>query len=56
MYAAYHGTALESSKAGLEYHLLDVLQQDVSLDYLPGKLDGWVYCPGTINHKLFLYQ
>lgn len=35
----------------ISYHEFDVLKGDVPADFLPEKLDGLVYCPGSINLK-----
>ncbi len=35
----------------ISYHEFDALEDDVPADFLPEKLDGLVYCPGSINLK-----
>lgn len=37
----------------VNYHFLDVLDEKINLDYLPSKIHGLVYCPGSINLKPF---
>lgn len=41
--------------SGIEYTpiVLDARQQSISLDQLPASLDGFVYCPGSINLRPF---
>jgi len=49
------GTYKDSETAGDEpnFHQLDVTSEDLSLEFLPERLDGLVYCPGSINLKPF---
>jgi NAD(P)-dependent dehydrogenase (short-subunit alcohol dehydrogenase family) len=42
-----------SSDENMFLHHLDVLAENMSLDFLPDTLDGIVYCPGSINLKPF---
>jgi NAD(P)-dependent dehydrogenase (short-subunit alcohol dehydrogenase family) len=35
------------------YHYLNVLDETISLNFLPEALDGLVYCPGSINLRPF---
>lgn len=37
----------------IHFHHLDVLEDAISLDFLPDVLDGFVYCPGSINLRPF---
>lgn len=37
----------------IRFHQLDVLEDAISLDFLPDVLDGFVYCPGSINLRPF---
>ena len=37
----------------LHYSFFNVLDDEFNLDFLPDKLDGIVYCPGSINLKPF---
>jgi NAD(P)-dependent dehydrogenase (short-subunit alcohol dehydrogenase family) len=41
------------SHPNIQYHHLNVLDDAISLDFLPDELDGLVYCPGSINLKSF---
>ena len=42
-----------TSHSNIQYHHLNVLDDAISLDFLPDELDGLVYCPGSINLKSF---
>lgn len=37
----------------VDFHFLNVLDDELYLDFLPDSLDGLVYCPGSINLKPF---
>lgn len=37
----------------IQYHHLNVLEEIISLDFLPDELTGFVYCPGSINLRPF---
>lgn len=39
--------------SNIQFHHLDVLEENLSLDFLPDELTGIVYCPGSINLKPF---
>lgn len=47
------GTYRSNEISGGQFHYLDVLEEELSLDFLPETLDGLVYCPGSINLKPF---
>ena len=53
VYATYYTNETTSSNANLSFHSLNVLDEDVSLDFLPESINGIVYCPGSINLKPF---
>ena len=42
-----------AEQSGIHFHHLDVLSDNLSLDFLPDELAGLVYCPGTINLRPF---
>ena len=42
-----------SDDAHITYHHLNVLEEGLDLSFLPDRLDGLVYCPGSINLKPF---
>lgn len=47
------GTYRSNAAADSQFHHLDVLDEEVDLNFLPETLDGLVYCPGSINLKPF---
>lgn len=47
VYGTFHNNE-RTSTPNISYHPLDVTQQ-VDLNFIPEKLDGLVYCPGSIN-------
>jgi NAD(P)-dependent dehydrogenase (short-subunit alcohol dehydrogenase family) len=53
VFATYFSHRIESGNDMLSTHYLDVLQDEVEMDFLPEQLDGLAYCPGTINLKPF---
>ena len=53
IYATYCHNSVQSDTPDLKYHYLNVEDENLDLDYLPEKLDGLVYCPGSINLKPF---
>jgi NAD(P)-dependent dehydrogenase (short-subunit alcohol dehydrogenase family) len=52
VYATYNKNACNSQE-NLQYHSLDVLSENYDLSFLPDKIDGIVYCPGSIVLKPF---
>jgi len=48
VFATYLNTEIHN-KDGVIYHPLDVLSEEIDLSFLPDKLDGLVYCPGSIQ-------
>lgn len=53
VYATYHTHPMPSIHQQVEYHHLDVLEENNAMDFLPEMLNGIIYCPGTINLKAF---
>lgn len=53
VFATYFKNEPTSYAALIEYHYLNVLDEIMSLDFLPDSLDGLVYCPGSINLRPF---
>lgn len=49
----YCNTSDYPTIAGVEMHKLDVTQPELNLGFLVDKIDGIVYCPGSINLKPF---
>jgi NAD(P)-dependent dehydrogenase (short-subunit alcohol dehydrogenase family) len=55
VYGTFRNTPLnEESASGVEYNYLDVTADTLNLDFLPDRIDGLAYCPGTINLKPFV--
>jgi len=52
VWATYKTHPQEEMGEGVHYHFWDV-EQEANFAYLPEKLDGLVYCPGSINLKPF---
>ena len=53
VYATYNKHPQTTSEPNLHFVPLDVLQDSVQFDFLPEKLDGLAYCPGSIQLKPF---
>jgi NAD(P)-dependent dehydrogenase (short-subunit alcohol dehydrogenase family) len=49
----YNTHPIENSNSNISYHPLNVLDAEINFSFLPEKLDGVVYCPGSINLKPF---
>lgn len=53
VYATYNKTVPNQHLAHVTYSPLNVLDERITLDFLPTELDGIVYCPGAIELKPF---
>jgi NAD(P)-dependent dehydrogenase (short-subunit alcohol dehydrogenase family) len=53
VFGTYCKNPVESEFSNLKYYHLDVMNEQLSLDFVPEVLDGLVYCPGSINLKPF---
>ena len=51
--ATYYKTEPAVIIPTIQYHQLNILDDTLSLDFLPEELSGVVYCPGSINLKPF---
>ncbi|MGB0390215.1 MAG: SDR family NAD(P)-dependent oxidoreductase [Salibacteraceae bacterium] len=51
VYGTYHSNLPDFNQN--KFQKLDVLEGEINLGSLPDKLDGLVYCPGSINLKPF---
>lgn len=49
VYATYNKNYTEGSSDQVSYHSLNVLDDELNLDFVPDVLDGFVYCPGSIE-------
>ena len=53
VYGTYNQTSVEKKHSNIQYHPLNVLDENLNLDFLPEVLHGFAYCPGSINLKPF---
>lgn len=53
VYATYFKNKPGTPSDNPDYHYLNVLDENNSLDFLPDSLDGLVYAPGSINLRPF---
>lgn len=53
VFATFRSNEPVNVKNAVSYHRLDVLDETLVMDFLPEKVDGVVYCPGSINLKPF---
>jgi NAD(P)-dependent dehydrogenase (short-subunit alcohol dehydrogenase family) len=53
VYATYNTHPVNAENNFVEYHLLNVLDENMAFDFLPEMLNGIVYCPGSINLRPF---
>jgi NAD(P)-dependent dehydrogenase (short-subunit alcohol dehydrogenase family) len=51
--ATYYKNKPDSGSASIDFHYLNVLDENITLDFLPDSLDGLVYCPGSTNLRPF---
>ncbi len=52
VFATYYKNTKEQEQ-NIFFHQLNVLDESLDFSFLPDKLDGVVYCPGSINLKPF---
>ena len=52
VWATYNENKIDST-SDYSFEHLDVLDENLNLDFVPEVLDGLVYCPGSINLKPF---
>lgn len=53
VYGTWLKNNVQNEHEGVEYHQLNVLDENISLDFLPETIDGLVYCVGSINLRPF---
>ena len=53
VYATYFKNETVAANTNLSFHPLNVLDENISLNFLPDTINGIVYCPGSINLKPF---
>ena len=51
--ATYNNNEPAVANPNISYHHLNVLEENISVDFLPDELAGLVYCPGSINLRPF---
>ncbi len=51
--ATFHKNKPAEAIPNVDYHHLNVLDDILSLDFLPDEIAGFVYCPGSINLRPF---
>ena len=52
VHATYNTHAI-ASLGNIYYHPLNVLDENINLDFLPASIEGIVYCPGAISLRPF---
>jgi len=50
---ATYNTHATASLDNIHYHPLNVLEENINLDFLPASIEGIVYCPGAISLRPF---
>ncbi|MBT3544168.1 MAG: SDR family oxidoreductase [Saprospiraceae bacterium] len=53
VYTTFNKTENFTATAGVAYHQLNILEDELNLNFVPDTIDGLVYCPGSINLKPF---
>ncbi len=53
VFGTYNKNSQNISERGIQFHSINVLDEQLNFDFLPEVLDGIVYCPGSINLKPF---
>lgn len=53
VYATWFKDEVPNNEENIQYEYLNVLDDEINVDFLPDKIDGLVYCPGSINLKPF---
>ncbi|MBN2394898.1 MAG: SDR family oxidoreductase, partial [Candidatus Atribacteria bacterium] len=53
VFGTFHRNELQATNSNIHYFPLNILDENISLDFLPESLSGLVYCPGSINLRPF---
>lgn len=53
VFGTFNTTEIHDEHAAIQYTRLNVLDENLSLDFLPETLSGVIYCPGSINLRPF---
>ena len=52
VHATYNTHAIENA-GNIHYHNINVLDENINVDFLPASIEGIVYCPGAISLRPF---
>ncbi|NDD16931.1 MAG: SDR family oxidoreductase [Chitinophagia bacterium] len=53
VHATYNTNTEVATTSNIHYHALNVLDENINLDFLPASIEGIVYCPGAISLRPF---
>lgn len=53
VFATFNENPAVGDAVNVNFHALNVLDEELDLSFLPDQLDGLAYCPGSINLKPF---
>ena len=53
VFGTYFKDDMSAVKNKIQYHYLNVLEEDIEFSFIPEIIDGVVYCPGSINLRSF---
>lgn len=53
VFATFYKSEPKIENTLIQFHQLNILEETLSLDFLPDELAGLVYCPGSINLRPF---
>lgn len=53
VYATHNTHPIQPENNLISYHALNILDENISVEFLPEIIDGIVYCPGSINLRPF---
>ena len=53
VFATFNQHKPQVERSNITYTFLDVLEDELNMDFLPESIQGLVYCPGSINLKPF---
>jgi len=53
VYATYFKNKLHPENENVQYHYMNVLDEEIKFDFLPESISGLIYCPGSINLRPF---
>ncbi len=53
VFGTFNKNKIQSDHPNIHYTKLDIMEESCSFDFLPEKLSGVIYCPGSINLRPF---